>query len=125
MSTRSMLVFALFLVIHYIASAQMPGPGYERAMKMRAEQMKVSPLDRDSVTLVDTVSIYDPNTSESETKIIANKISIRDYCVRYLGMGNADVLLDGQPHVIVDPKTFEDMTVRMNQSGKIDTIPKK
>ncbi len=120
-----MLVFALLLVINYIASAQMPGPGYERAMKMKAEQMKISPLDRDSVTLIETVVILDPTTSESETKIVTSKLSVRDYCIRYLGMNNADVLLDGQPHIIVDPKTYEEMTIRLNQAGKIDTIPKK
>ena len=84
--------------------------------------MKISPLDRDSITLIDTVEVYNPSTYESERNIISSRLSIREYCLRYLGMGNADVLTDGLPHTIVDPKTYNDITIRLNQAGKIDTI---
>ncbi len=124
MLTRSLLVFVLFLLTNFIASAQMPPPGYERAKKMQEERMKISPLDRDSIAQIDTVMIFDPNTYESEVKIITSRISLRDYCYRYLGMGNADILLDGNPHTIIDPGTYNEMTIRLNPAGKIDTMPK-
>ena len=121
---RVSCILVFLFAFHCQSSAQMPPPGYERAMKMREEQMKISPLDRDSIALIDTVMVFDPTTYESETKIITSRLSVRDYCLRYLGMGNADILLDGQPHIIVDPKTFDEMTISLNQAGKIDTIPK-
>ena len=102
----------------------MPPPGYERAMKMKQEMENKPLLDRDSVTLVDTTEIFDPTTYESETKIIVTRYSLRDYCKAYLNMNDPDILLDHQQHTIVDPKTYEDMIIRLNASGKIDTIPK-
>ena len=108
----------------FVASAQMPPPGYERAKKMQEERMKISPLDRDSLTRIDTVVIFDSETYEEEIKVVQTRISVRDYCTLNLGMGNPDILLDGQPHTIIDPRTYNDMTIRLNQAGKIDTIPK-
>jgi hypothetical protein len=121
---KSVLVFVLFFITVSMASAQMPPPGYERAKKMQEERMKISPLDRDSITRIDTVVIFDGETYEEEIKVVQTRISIRDYCVLNLGMGNPDILLDGQPHTIIDPRTYNDMTIRLNQAGKIDTIPK-
>jgi len=106
------------------AFSQMPPPGYERAMKMKQEQESKPLLDRDSVTIVDTTEIFDPTTYESETKIIVARYSLRDYCKSFLGMNDPDILLDHQSHTIIDPKTYEDMVIRLNASGKIDTIPK-
>ena len=103
----------------------MPPPGYERAVKLQKERESIPYLDRDSITVVDTAVIFDPTTYEEEIKIIATTYSLRDYCKQFLGMNNPDILMDHQPHTIVDPKTYEDMTIRLNQSGKIDTIPKK
>ena len=100
----------------------MPPPGYERAKKIQEERMKISPLDRDSITRIDTVVIFDSETYEEEIKVVQTRISVRDYCVLNLGMGNPDILLDGQPHQIIDPRTYNDMTIRLNQAGKIDTI---
>lgn len=120
-------VFSILLILftfYYQSTAQMPPPGYERAKKIQEEQMKVSILDRDSVTLIDTVEVFDPTTYESETKIVSTRFSLRDYCLKFLGIGNADILLDRNPHTVVDPKTYEDITVRLNASGKLDTIPK-
>ncbi len=106
------------------ASAQMPPPGYERAIKMQQEREKLAPMDRDSVTLVDTIMVFDPDTYESETRIVTSSISVRDYCIRHLGMANPDILLDRNPHTIIDPRTYDDLTVRLNERGKLDTIPK-
>jgi hypothetical protein len=39
-------------------------------------------------------------------------------------MNDPDILMDHQPHTIIDPKTYEDMIIRLNPAGKIDTIPK-
>ncbi|MBK9984574.1 MAG: hypothetical protein IPP15_19780 [Saprospiraceae bacterium] len=114
----------MLFAFHYHCTAQMPPPGYERAKKIQEEQMKVSILDRDSLTLIDTVEIFDPTTYESETKIVNTRFSLRDYCLKYLGIGNADILLDRNPHTVIDPKTYGDITIRLNASGKLDTIPK-
>ena len=104
--------------------SQMPPPGYERAVKTQKERESIPYLDRDSIMVIDTAVIFDPTTYEEEVKIIATKYSLRYYCQQFLGMNNPDILMDHQPHKIIDPKTYEDMTIRLNQSGKIDTIPK-
>lgn len=104
--------------------AQIPPPGFEREMKMRAAQPTVSTLDRDSVTLVDTIVVFDPQTYEESTMVNISKYSIRDYCKSLLGMNDPDILLDRKEHTITDPKTYEDMVIRLNAAGKIDTIPK-
>jgi hypothetical protein len=104
--------------------SQMPPPGYDRAVQLKKEQDNIPYLDRDSITVVDTAVIFDPTTYEEETKIISTTYSLRDYCKQFLGMNDPDILMDHQPHTIIDPKTYEDMIIRLNQSGKIDTIPK-
>ena len=104
--------------------SQMPPPGYERAVKTQKERESIPYLDRDSIMVIDTAVIFDPTTYEEEVKIIATKYSLRYYCQQFLGMNNPDILMDHQPHTIIDPKTYEDMIIRLNQSGKIDTIPK-
>jgi hypothetical protein len=91
---------------------------------MQKERESIPYLDRDSITVVDTAVIFDPTTYEEETKIIATTYSLRDYCKQFLGMHDPDILMDRQPHTIIDPKTYEDMIIRLNPSGKIDTIPK-
>ena len=117
-------VFFLSFAFHYDSSAQIPPPGYERAKKMQEERMKMSALDRDSVAVIDTVIVFDPSTYESETTIVNSKLSLREYCTRYLGMSNADILLDGQPHVVIDPRTYDEIIVRLTPEGKIVTGPK-
>jgi len=104
--------------------SQMPPPGYDRAVKIQKERDNIPYLDRDSITVIDTAVIFDPTTYEEEVKIISTTYSLRYYCQQFLGMNNPDILMDHKPHTIVDPKTYEDMIIRMNQSGKIDTIPK-
>ena len=120
--TLSVTLACLFVL--QIGFSQMPPPGYERAMKMKQEQDAIPYLDRDSITVIDTAVIFDPTTYEEETKIISTTYSLRDYCKQFLGMNDPDILMDHQPHTIIDPRTYEDMTIRLNQSGKIDTIPK-
>jgi hypothetical protein len=105
-------------------SAQIPPPGYDREMEMRTAMNNMPRLDRDSISLVDTVVIFNPETYEETVQIIKSKYSLRDYCKTFLGMNNPDILLDGNPHTIVDPQTYEDLTIRLNSTGKLDTIPK-
>lgn len=124
LSSRILLLIMGILIYASTSHSQMPPPGYERAVKMKQEQESKPLLDRDSVTIVDTTEIFDPTTYESETKIIVSRYSIRDYCKSFLGINDPDILLDHQPHTIIDPKTYEDMVIRLNSSGKIDTIPK-
>lgn len=116
-----MLIFG----IQQPLSAQIPPPGFEREMQMRSAQKTVSSLDRDSVTLVDTIVVFDPQTYEETTMINVSKYSLRDYCKSLLGINDPDILMDHKEHTITDPKTYEDMIIRLNSAGKIDTIPKK
>ena len=125
MKSFSLLLILGILFFAAPAFSQMPPPGYERAMKEKLAQDNIPKMDHDSVTMVDTAVIFDPVNYESETKIIVTRYSLRDYCRQFLGMNEPEILLDHQPHTILDPKTYEDMTIRLNSSGKIDTIPKQ
>jgi predicted oxidoreductase len=118
------MFIAGILIFTASAYSQIPPPGYERAMAERKAMMQMAPLDRDSVTLVDTTEIFDPTTYESEIKIIVTTYSLRDYCREFLKINDPDMLLDHHPHTILDPNTFEDLIIRLNQAGKIDTLPK-
>ncbi len=117
-------MIAFFFINLTIGVAQMPPPGYERAKKIQEEKEKMPLMDRDSMTLIDTSVVFDPITYEEEVLIISSKISVRDYCIRYLGIGNPEMLLDRNPHTIIDPKTYEEITIKLNQAGTIDTLPK-
>jgi hypothetical protein len=125
MKSFSLLLILGILFFAAPAFSQMPPPGYERAMKEKLAQDNIPKMDHDSVTMVDTAVIFDPVNYESETKIIVTRYSLRDYCRQFLGMNEPEILLDHQPHTILDPKTYEDITIRLNSSGKIDTIPKQ
>ncbi len=114
-----------FLLASIPADAQITPPGYEREMKMRASEPTLSQLDRDSIMVTDTVVIFDPTTYEETTTITNTNYSLRDYCKNFLGMQDPDILLDRKPHTIVDPRNYGDMIIRLNESGKIDTIPPK
>ena len=113
------------LFISFTAFSQIQPPGYEREMKMREAQKQLTLLDRDSITLVDTVVVLDPTTYEESTTITVTTYSLRDYCKNMLGMNDPDILLDNQQHTIIDPKNYGDLIIRLNPSGKIDTIPQK
>ena len=121
---NKLLLGMLLLTICIIqSSAQMPPPGYERAKQIQDERSKMPLMDRDTITLIDTIALFDPNTYEQEIRIVETRISVRDYCIRYLNMSNPEILLDGKPHTIINPRTYEDLIIRMDQSGRIDTIP--
>ena len=113
------------LFISFTAFSQIQPPGYEREMKMREAQKQLTLLDRDSITLVDTVVVFDPTTYEESTTITVTTYSLRDYCKNMLGMNDPDILLDNQQHTIIDPKNYGDLIIRLNPSGKIDTIPQR
>ncbi len=122
---NKLLFVSVFVCIYFTnSSAQMPPPGYERARKIQEERAKIPIMDRDSITLIDTSLVYDPQTYEEEIMIISSRISVRDYCLQRLGLGNPEMLLDGNPHTIIDPRTYEEITIRLNSAGRIDTIPK-
>jgi hypothetical protein len=107
------------------AEAQMRPPGYDRAVQMERERQNMSRLDRDSITLVDTVSLFDPVTYEESVQIIPATYSLREYLTTFWHIGSPDILLDGQPHVILDPKTYEEITIRLTPDNKVEVIPKK
>jgi hypothetical protein len=117
-------LIACFLLPVTSVDAQITPPGYEREMRRLEEGKKISPLERDSLTLVDTSMVFDPETYESEVIITRTRYSIKDYCKSFLGINDPDILLDRNPHTIIDPRTYEDLIIRLNSSGKIDTIPK-
>src|SRR5688572_27353668 len=114
------LLLVSIILIGYVltGTAQMPPPGYERAKKMELEKAKMSPMERDSISLIDTVVIFDPNTYEQEVNVVTHTMSLKDYCIRYLGMSNPDILLDGKPHVIIDPETYDEIKVRLTSNKK-------
>ena len=114
---RATMLAGLFF-LSAAAFAQITPPGYEREMKMREAEKQLSALDRDSMMVTDTVIVFDPETYEQTTTIVNTNYSLRDFCKNVLGMPDPDILLDGQPHTIVDPKDYGDMVVRLS-SGKI------
>lgn len=120
------MIFPCYLVCVALSGfSQMPPPGYERAVKIQEEKKKLSPLDRDSIMIIDTVIVFDPSTYEETTTITQTNYSLKYYCKEFLRMQDPDILLDHNPHTIVDPKTYEDLIIRLSPSGKIDTIPGK
>ena len=120
------VIFPCYLLCIAITGfSQMPPPGYERAVKIQEEQKKLSPLDRDSIMIIDTVIVFDPATYEETTTITNTKYSLKYYCKEFLRMQDPDILLDRKPHTIVDPITYEDLIIRLNEAGKIDTLPNK
>ncbi len=120
---QKLTALTCLLLFCTIATAQLKPPGYERELEQFKAQQNVSPLERDSVTLIDTIYVFDPETSESTRQIIVTNYSIKDYCINFLAITNPDILLDGKPHTVIDPRTYEDIIIRLNSSGKIDTIP--
>lgn len=117
------LLTVLLLLGLDTVSGQIPGPGAERERALMQQQMQRPIIDRDSVTIRDTSIVFDPVTYEQTVTIFVNRWSLRDYCRIKLGMNNPEILLDQKPHVIVDPRTYEEMTIRLRPEGKIDTIP--
>ena len=130
MKREGWVVFITVLICWFSGPAdsafgQIPPPGYDRAVKLEQDRLNKPPMDLDSVTLIDTVEIYDPEKSESDIQIMRTRYSIREYCHEILRIQNPDILLDHQPHTFIDPKTYNDIIIRLNQAGQIDTIPRK
>lgn len=105
--------------------AQINPPGYERELELYKQQRSGSLMDRQSVIVIDTSLIIDPETFSETMKVTRDTITLREYCEGRLGVQNADVLLDGKPRTITNPITYEDMIIRWNRgAGKLDTLPK-
>lgn len=122
-ASQKLSIMLCLLFFSSLSIGQMKPPGYEREMELYKAQLNTTQLERDSVTLIDTISVFDPETSESTTHIIVTIYSIKDYCKNFLAISNPDMLLDGKPHTVIDPRTYEDIVIRLNSSGKLDTIP--
>lgn len=121
---KQIFVLGLCVLSNGLA-AQIKPPGYDREMEMRKAEKQLSRLDRDSITVTDTVVVFDPTTYQETVSVIVTNYSTRDFCKNFLGMSDPDILLDGQPHTIVDPRTYGDLIIKLSPSGKIDTIPPK
>ena len=118
------LLIAGLLIACQSLSAQITPPGYERELELYKQQSKLSTMERDSVVVVESVTVYNTETEQDETTVVTTKMSVGYYCRAWLGIMNPDVLLDGKPRKITDPKTYEEMKIRWNaQASKIDTIP--
>ena len=113
------------LAFIYTADAQMKPPGYERAVQYERERRAMPRLDRDSITIVDTIAVTDPVTNEESIQVITAVYSLRDYITITYAMNNPDILLDEQPHVIIDPATYEEIMIRLTPAGKIEVKPKE
>lgn len=113
------------LAFMYTADAQLKPPGYERAVQIEREKRAIPRLDRDSITIVDTVAVMDPVTNEETIQVITSVYSLRDYIRITYAMNDPDILLDGQPHVIIDPATYEEITIRLTPDNKIEVRPKQ
>ena len=112
------------LFICFDANAQVRPPGYEREVEQMKKQDQLSPMDIDSVIIIDTLLIFDPETGREREDIVKSHYSMRDYCINVLGIDNPEQLLDGQPRTITNPVTYEDMIVKWNRNTrKLDTIP--
>jgi len=118
----SLLTTVLFLSVASYAQS-MPGPFYEEEQKALEDMKNMSVLNRDSVVMVDTVTLYDPETFEENIRIVRSKMSLWEYCQNFLGIQNPNKLLDGETMTITDPDTYQEMKIRWNhQTSKIDTI---
>lgn len=117
---RASMLSGLFF-LSAAATAQITPPGYEREVKMREAEKQLSKLDRDSMMVTDTVIVFNPETYEESIMVVNTNYSLRDFCKNVLGMSDPDILLDGQPHTIIDPKDYGDMVVRLSD-GKIEIV---
>jgi hypothetical protein len=116
------LPVALF-ALNSMTTAQIRPPGYEREVKAMEERSRTSVLEKDSVVVIDTISLFDPVTYQETMRIVSSDISWRDYCMFRLGINKPEDLLDGQPMTLMDPRTYESITVQWNAAAtKLDTI---
>ena len=120
LSLVSVIVFGIWLS----STAQnLPGPGAERDMEKIKEMQRGSVLRKDTIEIVDRISIVDPETGAEKVQVIINAYSVYDYCRLLLGINDPDQLLNGQPMTITDPTDYQEMTILWNASeSRIDTI---
>ena len=87
------------------------------------ERMRTNVLDKDSVTIVDTITLYDPETFRDTVRVVYSSLSWREYMTLRLGIQNPDQLLNGAPYTLTDLRTYGKLVVRWNPSAsKLDTI---
>jgi hypothetical protein len=103
--------------------AQIRPPGFEREVQAMEERKRTNILDKDSVTVVDTITLFDPSSYEETMRIVNSNMSWRDYMMLRLGINQPDALLNGAPLTLTDPKTYETLIVQWNSgAAKLDTI---
>ncbi|MDX1478201.1 MAG: hypothetical protein R3301_10890 [Saprospiraceae bacterium] len=121
-----LLATALLTCCSVSAVAQIKAPGHDRDLETIKTMRANAVLDRDSVTLVDTIVLFDPDTYVQTTRIIKSTMSIRDYCTELLGYDSPDELLKGEVITITNPQTYQPMKIKWNPArSKIDTIPQR
>ena len=107
----------------FFVSAQITPPGYEREMAEMKGQKRGNILDQDSIIVVEKFAITDMETGVDKMQVSRTKMSLRYYCIKWLGIQDPNVLLNGQPMKIVNPETYDEMMVQLNkQTHQIDTI---
>ena len=90
----------LFLLTGGSTIAQLPGPGAERDMRRINEMKQGNALQKDTVTIVDTVVVFDPETYVETMTVVTSKFSIYEYCQQVLGISKPEELLDGREMTI-------------------------
>ena len=117
-------IFLLLLFLPEKVGAQIKPPGYERERKLWLEQREQgSVLDQETVIVLDTSIIIDPETFKETVKIIRDTMTVRAYLEGRLGVQEPDRLLNGVPVKITDPVSYEEMIIRWNDKiRKIDTL---
>jgi len=122
---RIAAVLTCLTVFWIDTSAQLTGPGAKRDAERIEELKRGSVLQQDTITMLDTIVVFDPQTFVETWTVVTSKYSVYDYCNQILGISNPNDLLDGREMKITNPDTYAPMVVRWNASvGKIDTIQK-
>lgn len=120
-SRGCLMLIALLCALE--SEAQIRPPGYEREVAEMEQRRYTNVLDRDSLTVIDTIVLYDPDTYAETMRIVKSRISWREYCTGRLGINQPEQLLNGAPMTLTDPRTFEKVVVQWNAStSKLDTI---
>ena len=70
-SFRKLLITtAMAGVVCFAANAQMPGPGAQRDMDRIKEMQRGSVLRKDSVKLIDVITVVDPESGGEEQQVV-------------------------------------------------------
>src|SRR5690606_32784 len=73
------LAIALSALWPAAADAQISAPGADRERQRLRDQMERPVIDRDSITIRDTVVVFDPVTYEQTVTITVTTYSLRNY----------------------------------------------